>query len=58
LRQIPTPRRFRIVRFHEAGTGATLTGHGMGTPREAAPEQWAKEPVDGRADLYALGCVL
>jgi len=36
----------------------TRTGHSVGSPSYLAPEMLGSAPVDGRADLFALGVIL
>ena len=48
---------FGISRTQAAGETVTRTGELLGTAGFVAPEQIAGDPVDHRADLYALGAV-
>jgi outer membrane protein assembly factor BamB/predicted Ser/Thr protein kinase len=49
---------FGLIRRSEVSSGITRTGQFMGTIDYVAPEQIKGEAVDGRADVYSLGCVL
>ncbi|WP_329498035.1 serine/threonine-protein kinase [Kitasatospora herbaricolor] len=49
---------FGIARLETQAAGLTSTGSVIGSPHYLSPERWSGGAVDGRADLYALGCVL
>ena len=49
---------FGIAKVAESARDLTQTGTVLGTAAYVAPEQVRGEPVDGRADEYALACVL
>jgi serine/threonine protein kinase len=64
--EVPGGERIKLLDFgiaKLAGDTApnihvTRTGAVMGTPTYMAPEQCRGVPIDHRADLYALGCIL
>jgi serine/threonine protein kinase len=49
---------FGVTKRMDPGTALTRTGQFVGTVDYVAPEQILAEPVDGRTDVYSVGCVL
>ena len=53
---------FGIAKLRDDGAAAAITtttaGAIVGTPNYLAPEQARGEAIDGRSDLYAVGCLL
>jgi serine/threonine protein kinase len=61
LTELEGERLIKVLDFGIARReGSTLTGEGraLGTPAYMSPEQCMGDDVDGRADIYALGCIL
>jgi serine/threonine protein kinase len=49
---------FGIARVTDSGENLTQTGGLLGTPSYMSPEQAKGKKVDGRSDLFSVGCVL
>jgi serine/threonine protein kinase len=49
---------FGLTKHELSRSGLTATGEFVGTLAYIAPEQIKGEQVDGRADIYSLGCIL
>ncbi len=57
-REHPYLSDFGLSRHIEGSQGLTGTGAFLGTIDYVAPEQARGDPIDARADVYSLGCVL
>ena len=56
----PTPKviDFGLAKLLESPEAHGQTQGGMGTPGFASPEQWFREPITTRSDVYSLGALL
>jgi serine/threonine protein kinase len=56
---VPLISDFGIAKFSQGDASGNMTGSAIiGTPAYMAPEQASGDPIDGRADIYALGVIL
>ena len=55
---VPKIIDFGLAKLEARGAPLTRIGQLIGTPAYMAPEQIGGKEVDGRADVYALACVL
>src|SRR6185295_16293267 len=49
---------FGIAKMADSGEHLTVTGSLLGTPSYMSPEQAKGATLDGRSDLFAVGCIL